>query len=58
LIGHGFALLSTEGDISLTGVKAVDIAGERNDLDSVQEFIRGIIADDNGRTLFPDFSPD
>jgi hypothetical protein len=56
LIGHGFALLPTEGDIGLARIKAIDIAGEGNDLNSIQEFVRGIIADNNGRTLFPGFS--
>jgi len=56
LIGHAFGLLSIDGDIGFTGVEAIDIAGERNDLDSVQELIRGIIANNNRRTLFSDFS--
>jgi hypothetical protein len=54
LIGHGFALLPIEGDVGLTGIEAIDIAGERNDLDSVQEFIGGIIADNDCGALFPD----
>ena len=47
-------VLSVESDIGFTRIEAVDIAGDRNDLNYIQELIGGLISDNNGWALFAD----
>ena len=47
LVGDGFPLFVLQSDVSFRGVHTPDIAGERHDLNAVQDAVRRIIADNH-----------
>ena len=56
LIGHGFAGIPFEPDERLARKNALHARSERYDLYTVEVTIRGVIADDHGRSGFLDLS--
>jgi len=56
LVGHGFVLPIIQGDIRFTRIESINTAREGNDLDTIQEAVRNIVADDHGWPLFLDLT--
>src|SRR5665811_1433789 len=51
-------MLAFDRHVCLTRVKPLDVRGERNDLDPVEELVRGVITDDDGGALLSDLAAD
>src|SRR3990172_8684334 len=57
LIRHRLALFPPHPHIHLPPIKTIRFAGERDTLNAIEEFIGGVVADDDGRTFFSDLPP-
>src|SRR3990172_8796634 len=55
LVGHRFTDLPAYMHVRLARIEAVRLAGERNNLNAIEEFIGGIVADDDGGTFLANF---
>src|ERR1035437_5992573 len=49
-------MLAFDRHVCLTRVKPLDVRGEWNDLDPVEELVRGVITDDDGGALLSDLA--
>src|SRR5580692_10499312 len=56
LVRHGLAALAAHRHVGFARIQALDVRGERYDLDPVQKLIRRVIADDDGGALLPDLT--
>jgi hypothetical protein len=56
LAGHGLALLVLQRDIGFRWIEALDPAGERHGLNTVQLAVRHVVADDRRGPGFADFT--
>jgi len=44
--------------MGFAGIKVFCLTGERNNLNAVEIFVRGVVADDDGGTFLADFPSD
>jgi hypothetical protein len=55
LVSHRFTHLPAYTHVRLARIEVVCLAGEWNNLNAIEEFIGGIVADDDGGTFLANF---
>src|SRR4030066_1620120 len=55
LVSHRFTHLPAYTYVRLARIETVRLAGEWNNLNAIEEFIGGVVADDDGRALLANF---
>ena len=58
LVGHSLTFLACKNHCCLAGIEPIRLAGERDDLNSIEEPIRCVVTDDRDRPLLFDFPTD
>ncbi len=58
LVGHGFPAFTCDVDIGFRGIEAAHLAGNRHDLEPVQQRVRGVVAEDDRWAGLLDFTAD